>query len=129
MLGKRSNKSLSSKTLADSFYNDQLLPCFPTAQSLHRRTLLKRYTLSLIYCHIQTELNNSKTKTHQIINTQQCCPQAPRSYPYDLHCPESTQQSLLTSGPPQIPSKQDSAEGSENMKGIPVQSCLQYQTY
>ena len=60
VLGKRSNKSLSNKTLADSFYSDQLLSCFQIAQSLHRRTLLNRHTLSHIYCHIQTELNNSK---------------------------------------------------------------------
>ena len=62
VLGKRSNKSLSNKTLADSFYNDQLLSCFPTAKSLHRRTYLKRHTLSHIYCQIQTELNNGKNE-------------------------------------------------------------------
>ena len=62
VLGKRSDKFLSNKTLADSSYNNQLLSCFPTAQSLHRRTLLKRHTLSHIYCHIQTELNNSKNE-------------------------------------------------------------------
>ena len=60
VLGKRPNKSLSNKTLADSFSNGQLLSCFPTAHSLHRRTLLNKHTLSHIYCHIQTELNNSK---------------------------------------------------------------------
>ena len=62
VLGKRSNKSLSNKTLADSFYYDQLLSCFLAAQSLHRRTLLKRHTHYHIYRHIQTELNNSKNK-------------------------------------------------------------------
>ena len=68
-----------------------------------------RHSLTFTVIFKQNE-TTQKTKTHQIISTQHCCPQAPRSHLYDLHCPESTQQSLLTSSPPKIPSKQDSAE-------------------
>ena len=61
----------------------------------------------------------TKTKTHQIISTQQHCPQAPRSHLYDLRCPKSTQQSLLTSDPPQIPSEQDCWKEVKTWKGYP----------
>ena len=55
-----------------------------------------RHSLTFTVIFKQNE-TTQKTKTHQIISTQHCCPQAPRSHLYDLHCPESTQQSLLTS--------------------------------
>ena len=109
VFGKRSNKSLSNKTLADSFYNDEL-SCFSTAQSLHRRTLLKRHTLSHIYCHIQTELNNSKNENSPGYKYPTVLSTGSKKSSVWRHCPESTQQSLLTSDPPQIPSQQDSAE-------------------
>ena len=126
MLGKRSNKSLNHKTLADSFYNDHLLSCFPTAQSLHRRTLLKRHTHYHIHCHIQTELNNSKNKNspNLIISTQQHCPQAPRSHLYDLHCQESTKHASPAVHP-RYRLSMTVLKGSENMQGVPIQSCLQ----
>ena len=124
-IGKRLNKSLSNKTLADSFYNDQLLSCFPTAHSLHRRTLLKRHTYSHIYCHIQTELNNSKNKNSPnfMISTQQHCPQAPRSHLYDLHCQESTKHASPAVHP-RYRLSMTVLKGSENMKVVPIQSCL-----
>ena len=126
MSGKRSNKSLSNKIPADGFYNDQLLSCLPTAQSLHRRTSLKRYTLYHIYCHIQTELNNSKNKNspNLIISTQQHCPQAPRSHLYDLHCQESTKHASPAVHP-RYRLSMTVLKGSENMKVVPIQSCLQ----
>ena len=125
MLGKRSNKSLSHKTLADSFYNDHHLSCFPTAQSLHRRTLLKRHTHTHIYSHIQTELNKQKNKNspNLIISTQQHCPQAPRSHPHDIHCLEFTQHSSPAVQPRYLLSK-TVLKGSENMKRVPIQSSL-----
>ena len=125
-IGERLNKSLSNKTLADSFSNGQLLSRFPTAHSLHRRTLLKRHTYSHIYCHIQTKLNNSKNKnsSNLIISTQQHCPQAPRSHLHDLHCQESTQHSSPAVHP-RYRLSTTVLEGSENMKGVPIQSCLQ----
>ena len=109
VLGKRSNKSLSNKTLADSFYNDELLSCFPTALSL-QRTLLKRHTISNIYSHIQTELNNSKNENSPDYKCPTVLSTGSKKSSVRLQCPESTQQSLLTSDPPQIPSQKDSAE-------------------
>ena len=107
VLGKRSNKSLSHKTLADSFYHGKL-SCFPTAQSLHRRTLLKRHTLSHLLSYsnrINSKYENSPGyKYPTVLST------GTKKSSVWLHCPESTKQSLLTNDPPQIPSQQDSAE-------------------
>ena len=104
MLGKRSNKSLSNKTLADSFHNDEL-SCFLAAQSAQKNVAEKAYTLSHLSSY-STELNNNSPdyRYQAVLST------GSKEVICMTSSPESTQQSLLTSGPPQIPSEQDNAE-------------------
>ena len=117
VFGKRSNKSLSNKTLAD---NDQLLSCFPTAQSLHRRTLLKRHTHYHIHCQIQTELNNSKNENSPnsaVHRLQEVICMTPLSRVYSAVTPHQR-------------STPDTFSARQCWKEVktPVQSCLWYQT-
>ena len=108
VLGKGQTNPWATKPLLLQWSTPVLLPhCTESAQ---KNITEKSLTHSHIYCHMQTELNHSKNKNSPslTISTQQHCPQAPRSHPYDLHCPVFS--ALLTSHPPQIPSEQDSAE-------------------
>ena len=70
VLGKRSDKSLSNKTLADSFYNDQLPSCFPTAQSAQKNITEKAHTLSHLLSYSNRIKQQQKQKAHHIVSTQ-----------------------------------------------------------
>ncbi len=139
------NKSLSNKTLADSFYNDQLSclisspgwllvtlvhgtqwhhqskhwrsgPWKPCKVSAQKNFILKADTLSNLFSHsnwIKQQQNWKLTNLSvQELNTG--------SKKSSVWLPQSAQQWLLTGRPLQIPSEQDSAERSKNMKWVPV---------
>ena len=75
---------------------------------------------------IKQQQKQKLTKLDHKYSTQHC-PQAPRSHLYDLHHQESTQHSSPAVHP-RYRLSTTVMKGSENIKGVPVKSCLQYQT-
>ena len=91
-----------------------LLHCTESAQ---KNINVKAYTHSHIYSHIQRELDNSQTENSPNLVYKYSTVLSTGSKKSSVWPP---QQWLLTGRALQIPSEQDSAERSKNMKWVPV---------
>ena len=137
-------KSLSTRTRADSFHNDQLLSCLisspgwllatlvhgtpwhrqnghwrsgpwhPCTVSAQKNITVKADTHSHIYSHIQTGQQQNWKLTKLLVQVLNSTIHRLQEVISMASSLRSVQQWLLTSSPLQIPSEQDSAERSKS---------------